>query len=74
MTGWVDWQKTAIKEMIYTRHLKAATERVRELHQPEPSLIYSWETGEFSEGCTECIEAYPCNTIKALEGKDEYTK
>lgn len=47
--------------------LRAAIERVRELHRP--SFDYDREGNKFIDGCSECdSDVYPCPTLDALNG------
>lgn len=41
-----------------------AIKRVRNLHQPK-----MWSLHDVEDVCSECKVPYPCNTIKALDGK-----
>jgi len=75
--GKVDWNKTAVQYMELNKQKTEAIQRVRELHKSVTQDnaacgdIDCCGSYEEYEQCADCFSAYPCDTIKALDGEQE---
>jgi hypothetical protein len=65
--GELAWRRDAVALLAEVERLRRAVAGVRALHVPK---VYKLEGGEdwLSSGCTGCGYAYPCPTIKAIDG------